>query len=277
MSEYFWKQYEDLPQGLGYMRFSTEHIITLLVLGALIVLTVRLLTAGAAGGSGKSGASGGSDATGETNPRLMRAMRVIPWIMVCLELFKDGFLVHTGHFGVGYLPLHLCSLGLFVFIAASLAGTDRWRMIWGEIACVLILPGTIAALLFPDWAHLYPVFNFMNLYGYAWHGMLLLYPILMVKSGWTRLSIRHAHYPWIFLICAGVPVYVFDRIADCNYMFVNWPLKGTPLTWIAEVTGDKWYLAGYAVFALIVIGLIYAGIEIYHSVNHRAYHGSTRQ
>ena len=92
MSEYFWKQYEDLPQGLGYMRFSAEHIMTLLVLGALIVLTVRLLTAGASGGSGT---------TGETNPRLMRAMRVIPWIMVCLELFKDGFLVHTGHFGVG--------------------------------------------------------------------------------------------------------------------------------------------------------------------------------
>ena len=46
MSEYLWKQYEDLPQGLGYMRFSTEHIITLLVLGAVIVLTVRLLTPG---------------------------------------------------------------------------------------------------------------------------------------------------------------------------------------------------------------------------------------
>lgn len=259
------------------MRFSTEHIITLLVLGALIVLTVRLLTAGVPGGFGKSGVSGGSGTTGESNPRLTRAMRVIPWIMVCLELFKDGFLIRSGHFGVGYLPLHLCSLGLFVFIAASLAGTERWRMIWGEIACVLILPGTIAALLFPDWAHLYPVFNFMNLYGYAWHGMLLLYPILMVKSGWTHLSIRHAHYPWIFLICAGVPVYVFDRIADCNYMFVNWPLKGTPLAWIAEVTGDKWYLAGYLVFALIVIGLIYAGIELYHRVNHRAYHGSMRQ
>ncbi len=250
MSEYFWKQYEDLPQGLGYMRFSAEHIITLLVLGALIAMAVRLLTGG----------------------RLRSAMRVIPWVMAGLELLKDGFLIHAGHFGVGYLPLHLCSLGLFVFIAASLAKTDRWRMIWGEIACVLILPGTIAALLFPDWAHLYPVFNFMNLYGYAWHGLLLLYPLLMVRSGWTRLSIRHAHYPWIFLICAGVPVYVFDRLADCNYMFVSRPLKGTPLAWIAAVTGDTWYLAGYIAFAVIVIGLIYIGIETCH----RLKRGSTQ-
>ena len=254
MSEYFWKQYEDLPQGLGYMRFSAEHIVTLLVLGALIALTVRL----------------------QTGNRLGRAMHSIPWIMAGLELLKDVFLIYAGHFGVGYLPLHLCSLGLFVFIAASLAKTGRWRMIWGEIACVLILPGSIAALLFPDWAHLYPVFNFMNLYGYAWHGMLVMYPILMVRSGWTDLRIRHAHYPWIFLICAGVPVYVFDRIAGCNYMFVNWPLKGTPLAWIAGVTGDTWYLAGYLAFAAVVIGLIYAGIEAYHRVNRREHDGSTR-
>ena len=244
MSDYFWKQYEDLPKGLGYMRFSAEHIITLTILGALIVLAVWLLT--------------------RKSSRLAAAMRIIPWIMVCLELFKDAFLVRAGHFGVGYLPLHLCSLGVFVFIAASLAKTDKWRMIWGEIACIVIVPGTIAALLFPDWVHLYPVFNFMNLYGYAWHGMLLLYPVLMVKCGWTQLSVRHAHYPWIFMITAAVPVYIFDRIANCNYMFINWPPSGTPLEWIAQMTGGGFYLAGYAAFAVIVIGIIYAGIELYH-------------
>jgi len=244
MFDYFWKQYEDLPPGLGYMRFSAQHIVTLLILGALLILTVRLLSAGSA--------------------RLSRAMRILPWSMAGLELFKDAFLIRAGHFSTGYLPLHLCSLGLFVFLAASLSRTDRWRMIWSEIACVLIVPGTTAALLFPDWAHLYPVVNFMNLYGYLWHGMLLLYPVLMVKSGWTRLSIRHAHYVWIFMIVAAVPIYCFDRLAGCNYMFVNWPPQGTPLAWIAELTGDGLYLAGYAVFAVIVIGLIYAGIELYH-------------
>ena len=137
-------------------------------------------------------------------------------------------------------------------------------MIWSEIACVLIVPASVAALIFPDWAHLYPVFNFMNLYGYVWHGMLLLYPAMMVKSGWSHLSVRHAHYVWIFMVGAAIPVYIFDRAADCNYMFVNWPPKGTPLEWIAGVTGESMYLLGYAAFAVIVIGLIYAGIELYH-------------
>ncbi|MCR5034865.1 MAG: YwaF family protein [Clostridia bacterium] len=244
MFDYFWKQYEDLPSGLGYMRFSAEHIVTLLVLVVLLVFAVRFLSA--------------------KDDRRAASMKVLPWIMVGLELFKDVFLISVGHFGVGYLPLHLCSLGVFVFIAASLAKTDRWRIILSEISWIVIVPGTIAALLFPDWAHLYPVFNFMNLHGYLWHGMLLLYPLMMGKSGWVHLSIKHAHYVWIFMIGAAIPVYVFDRIARCNYMFVNWPPKGTPLAWIAHITGDELYLAGYAVFAVIVIGLIYLGIELYH-------------
>ena len=244
MFDYFWKQYEDLPSGLGYMRFSAEHIVTLLVLGVLLVFAVRFLAA--------------------KDDRRAASMKVLPWIMVGLELFKDVFLISVGHFGVGYLPLHLCSLGVFVFIAASLAKTDRWRIILSEISWIVIVPGTIAALLFPDWAHLYPVFNFMNLHGYLWHGMLLLYPLMMGKSGWVHLSIRHAHYVWVFMIGAAIPVYVFDRIAHCNYMFVNWPPKGTPLEWIAHITGDGLYLVGYAVFAVIVIGLIYLGVELYH-------------
>ena len=244
MFEYFWKQYEDLPSGLGYMRFSAEHIVTLLVLGVLLVFVVRFLTAEEA--------------------RRAVSMKVLPWIMVGLELFKDAFLISVGYFGVGYLPLHLCSLGVFVFIAASLAKTDRWRMILSEISWIVIVPGTIAALLFPDWAHLYPVFNIMNLHGYVWHGMLLLYPLMMMKSGWVHLSIKHAHYVWIFMVGAAIPVYLFDRAASCNYMFVNWPPKGTPLEWIAHITGDSLYLVGYAAFAVIVIGLIYLGIELYH-------------
>ena len=242
----FWKQYEDLPPDAGYGRFSMEHWITLAVIAVLIVFAVRLFTR-------------------QDEERRGQIMKIIPIVMVCLEVFKDAFLIRGGHFGVGYLPLHLCSLGVFLFLLIAFCPSERWKAVFSEIAVILILPGSVAALLFPDWAHLYPVFNFMNLYGYVWHGMLLLYPVMMVKSGWSHLSVRHAHYVWIFMIGAAIPVYFFDRAAGCNYMFVNWPPKGTPLEIIAHITGDGLYLVGYAVFAFIVIGLIYAGIELYHS------------
>ena len=222
--------------------------MTLAVCAALIVLLVLLFKALPEGGR-------------------HRVLKAVPWIMIGLECFKDLFLIRAGHFSVGYLPLHLCSLGVFVFLLSSLSKTARWKGIFGEIAVTLILPGSIAALLFPDWAHLYPVFNFMNLYGYLWHSLLVLYPLLCIAQKHVDLSIRHIHYDLIFLICVAPPVYVFDRIFNCNYMFVNWPPSGTPLEIIASITGNQLYLAGYAVFSVGVILLIYFVIEAFHKLS----------
>ena len=255
-SNYFWVQYEDLPAGMGYGRFSAEHWATLVVCALLIVACVLLFR--------------------HLSPAAReKVLLVIPFIMLALECFKDLFLVKAGHFGPGYLPLHLCSLGVFVFLLIAFSKTDRWKGIFGEIAVTLILPGTIAALLFPDWAHLYPVWNFMNLYGYLWHSLLVLYPLLCLAQKLVHLSIRHMYYDWIFLVCTVPPVYLFDRLFGCNYMFVNWPPRGTPLAWIASITGDHYYLIGYAVFSVLVILMIYIGIELWHLVRHadRQYQG----
>lgn len=247
MLDYFWKQYSDLPDGLGYERFSAPHIVTLAVIALLTILITRWF--------GR-----------QPREKQDRILRIIPLLMVLLECCKDAFLLSVHQFGVGYLPLHLCSLGVFVFLLEECSPSKGWQSFFGEIAVTLILPGTIAALLFPDWTHLYPVLNFMNLYGFTWHGLLLLYPILLLRAGRVHLSPRHIHYDLIFLLCTAVPIYFFDKAFGCNYMFLNWPPKGTPLAWIASLTGPDWYLAGYAVFACLVIGLIYAGIWIAHLI-----------
>lgn len=246
--EYFWVQYEDLPPGLGYGRFSLTHMVTLAALAVLIIcgaLLFRRLSA----------------------TQREHVLKVIPFVMLALECAKDLFLLRAGHFSVGYLPLHLCSLGMFVFFLIAFSRTQRWRTIFCEIAVVLILPGSIAALLFPDWAGLYPPLNFMNLYGYLWHGLLVFYPILCLIQRLAHPGIRHVHYVLVFLACIVPPVYLFDRVFRCNYMFVNWPPKGTPLSWIATLTGDNLYLLGYAIFALVTILLIYAIIEIIRRIH----------
>ena len=236
--QFFWKQYEDLPGGIGYGRFSMEHWLTLAVLTALIICIALWFRKKSDSGRG-------------------RMMTAVPFLMVALECCKDIFLIKGGRFDIGYLPLHLCGLGMFVFLLHVLSGTEKWKGVFGEISVTLILPGAIAALLFPDWAHLYPVWNFMNLYGYLWHGLLIVFPIFCLIQRQVSLSIRHIHYDFFFLLASALPVYVFDRIFHCNYMFLIHPPGGTPLDWIEALTGPDWYLAGYAVFSGLVITLIY--------------------
>jgi len=237
-THYFWKQYEDLPEGIGYGRFSPEHWVTLAVLALLIIGFVCWFRR-------------------QRPERRERIMVSIPFIMLMLECCKDLLLLSQGHFNAGYLPLHLCSLGVFLFLLIAISRTAKWKGVFGEIAVTLILPGSIAALLFPDWAHLYPVWSFMNLYGFLWHGLLVLYPVLCLMQRLVCPGIRHIHYDAVFLLLVVPPVYLFDKAFHCNYMFVNWPPAGTPLEWIASITGPQYYLAGYAVFAAIVILIIY--------------------
>ncbi|MBO5998618.1 MAG: YwaF family protein [Lachnospiraceae bacterium] len=183
-------------------------------------------------------------------------LKFMPLLMVFMEIMKDLYLIKTGRFGIGYLPLHLCSLGIFVFLLAAFPRSGRWRQIFGEIALVLILPGSLCAVLFPDW-NVYPVFSFLNLYSWVWHMLLVLYPVLLFRSGLVRPDIRHIHYSLLFLCAVVPPVYLFDKHFNCNYMFINWPPQGTPLYLFSLYMGVPGYLIGYAALVLLILPAVY--------------------
>jgi hypothetical protein len=177
--------------------------------------------------------------------------------MLFIELFKDLFLVAVHRFGIGYLPLHVCSIGIFVFLLREYLPWKRAKEIFGEIAYVLIMPASVAALIFADWTIFYPVWNFINLHSYLWHGALILYPLLLLIQGEISPSIRHIHWNLLFLIIVVPPIYLFDKHFRCNYFFVNWPVAGSPLEWWAQVFGNPGYLVGYALMVLVAMIIVY--------------------
>ncbi len=56
--------------------------------------------------------------------RQRRFLKIMPGFMVVMEVFKDLFLVSVHRFGIGYLPLHICSIGIFIFLLRELL---PWR------------------------------------------------------------------------------------------------------------------------------------------------------
>ena len=65
------------------------------------------------------------------------------------EVVQDILLIREGGDIIGFLPLHLCNLGLFVNLIAVLS-RGKIQSFFAEISLVLILPGSVAALIFPD-------------------------------------------------------------------------------------------------------------------------------
>lgn len=241
--EFFWKQQDDIPAGMGYPLFGIAHIlsvgITLFLTWVISRFIIRL------------------------EDRKQRViLKIIPVLMLGMEVFKDLFLISVHRFGIGYLPLHICSIGIFVFLLREWLPWRWAKEVFGEIAFIIIMPASIAALMFADWTIYYPVLNFMNIYSYVWHGLLILYPILLIKRKEINPSIWHIHYCLLFLCVVVPPIYAFDKHFECNYFFVNWPVPNSPLSWMASFMGTPGYLLGYAGLTIAVILILYLGVEL---------------
>ena len=242
--EYFWKQQDDIPQGMGYPLFGKEHIASTAITLLIVVLFICIFRK-------------------QNDKTRSRILKLIPVFLVLLEAFKDLFLVSVGRFGKWYLPLHVCSMGIYVFMLSEYLPWKKAKQVFGEIALVLIMPGALAALIFPDWTVFYPVLNFINLYAYVWHGLLVLYPLLLLINREVHPSIKHIHYILIFLCAVVPPIYLFDKKYNVNFFFVNWPERDTPLAWLASFMGNPGYLIGYGILALLVILIVYTNLYFF--------------
>lgn len=236
--KYFWCSQFDIPKGMGYPLFGWQHILCLAVIALMI-------TASCIGFMKLN-----------RNHRDI-VLKIIPVLLLCLECWKDILLALQGRFSVGFLPLHLCSMGIPLFLIQAYTDSAKWKAITGEISYCLIMPGAAFALVDPDWTELYPMFNFFNLHSYLWHLLLILYPVLLLTGHYITPSIRHIHWNLLFVCCVVPPIYIFDKISDCNYFFVNWPPADTPLAFFAHYLGNPGYLAAYAFLLIIVLLVMY--------------------
>ena len=158
---------------------------------------------------------------------------------------------------LAYLPFHLCSFAIFIYLLQAFL-PERFlpfRRALGEIGLVLLMPGTICALIFPDWTA-YPLWNFMCIHSFVWHAVLVFYPLALFLSGRLRPTIRHLWYPVLYLGIIVPPAAVFNHFTGCNYLFIMTPLKGTPLELLYSRMGACWRI-GYALLVLAVILLVY--------------------
>lgn len=256
--QYFFVEGEDLPEGIGFGHFTPAHFAQLAVCALFCFFLCFWFVK--------------KDFRGQT-----KFLRILAVCMLLGNLARDIFLLCIGRMSLAFLPLHLCSFSIFVYLlhaflpesqdpAAGKVIQSTFREYLGETGFVLLLPGTVSALIFPDWTD-YPVFCFMNLHSFLWHTVLCAYPIMLYITHRIRPCIRHIWFPVCFLLVITPPIYAFDRAFDLNYLFVNWPLAGTPLETLYDLMGKYWRV-GYAVLVFLVILCVYLIIGLLRVLVH---------
>ena len=228
---YFFDTTGTIPDGMGFPRFGTIHLIWLgsfLAAAFLCSLLYRRLPA-----SGR---------------RIMRF--VFAALLIADELFKVIGLAAYGNYTPQYLPLHLCSINI-ILIAIHAVKPSR---LLDNFLYVVCIPAAVAALLFPTWTAL-PAGNFMHIHSFTVHMLLATYPIMLTAGGDIRPQLRYIPRCLVFLLCLAVPIYLINLWLDTNFMFLMYAPSGNPLYWFGETFGN--HLVGYPVLIAAVVVLMH--------------------
>ena len=217
----------------NFEHFGIGHICFLIAIALIVTLALRL----------------SRRADDKTTDILLRTLAVSH---IVLELIQDLLLMGDGWEIRWLLPLHLCNIGIFVNLAAAFAN-GRVRTVFSEISVMLIMPGAIGALLFPDWNYR-AICSPVSILCFMTHTLLLLIPLIMIVKNICDIRLPHIIFPVGFLAIVTPPVYLIDKSLGVNYMFLAVPSDDSPLSFIYDHFTAKYYIAG--LFLLVMTFLL---------------------
>jgi len=229
--KYFWDTTETIPAGVGFDAFAPLHIAWLCFAAVVIIFCSYRYRCCDRKGRG-------------------RWQKNIAGLLLCNELFKHLCLLIGGNFMAKYLPLHLCSINIFIILFF----VYKPIKFLGDFLYLVCIPGAAAALLFPSWGAL-PFGNFMHLHSFTVHILLMLFPIMLTVAGDIQPNIKSLPQCLALLVAMAIPLYGFNLLADTNFMFLMYAEPGSPLLWFQEHWGN--HLLGYPVLITAVIIVMY--------------------
>lgn len=176
---------------------------------------------------------------------------VMAALLIADELFKQISTIMTGQWEYDYIPLHLCSINIFVCVINSFKRDDTTS----EILYSLCAPGAILALLMPTWTRL-PLWNGMSLHSNTVHLLLLLYPILLVSGGF-RPDFRRLPKVLVIALCECVPIYFLNKLLDTNFFFLNGTSGNPVLKILVSLLGKDFYFLGFIPIVIVLWFVMY--------------------
>lgn len=228
---YLFETADTIVEGVGFNYFDLTHIFWLFI---FVVYAIYM-----------------SLKYKKSNPNeRLRLRKKMALAIVLDEIFKIIVLCIGGNYGVEYLPLHLCSINIFI-IAYHVY---KPNVMLDNFLYAICIPGALAALLAPTWIEL-PITSLMHLHSFTIHILLATYPIMLVVGKDIVPDIKQLPKCVLFTLLMAIPIYFVNVVCDTNFMFLMKADPGNPLKWFGDMFG--WHLLGVPVIEGAVVAVLY--------------------
>lgn len=183
--------------------------------------------------------------------RRHRILWVVTLLLLIDEAIKHIATGVTGQWDWQYLPLHLCSINIFVCLYHTLRGGETVK----EFLYALCLPGALLALFSPSWQAA-PAWNVIHLHSLSVHFLLALYPVLLLAGGF-RPNVRRLPKVLGHLLAMAVPIFFINRLLGTNFLFLNRASENAITRAFAAIFGEKLYYLGFLPVILVLAAVLY--------------------
>ena len=170
-------------------------------------------------------------------------------IAYILEIIKIIFNVKQNSFKAinTYIPLYYCSMLLYAGILSSFAKGKLKRVGDVTLATGSIIGG-IVFIIYPSTSlPSYPVFHFLSIHSFLFHGLMVYLGILINKTRYIELKREDIKYFAGLVLCMSIPALVINKLFDGNLMFISNNFPGTPIEIFYKITN------GNFLFTIIMI------------------------
>ena len=222
----FWLTKFTIGPGHGMGAYSLGHFFWL----AAVVLTIVLLGRSYRNGDGK---------------HRKRVLHILALLALLDELYKDIVPILTGQWNWAFLPLHICSISIFVIIIHAITGSA----VAAEFLYAVSLPTAIMALVFPNWTSSLPFWNYESIHSFSIHGLIVIYPAILLYGGFRPCARRLLPVSAIFLALSGIAS-LANHFLGTNFFFLSGGDDGNPLSLLESYIGH-WYILAFPVIAAI--------------------------
>lgn len=229
--EHFLDTVETIEDGLGFPQFGWLHLAWLAA--CILIIVVNCIWYHRLGETGRG-----------------RWEKTVALLLIADEAFKVVCLLIGKRFLPDYLPLHLCSINIFLILIHA------WKksQVLNNFLYVVCIPGAMAALLFPSWTELPPA-NFMHLHSFTVHILLAMYPLVLAVNGVLKPKLKAVPGCMLMLLGMAIPVCFLNRLLDTNFMFLMFAEEGNPLYIFQQMWGN--HLLGYPILIAGVVLIMY--------------------
>lgn len=200
--------------------FSFEHLL-------LLVLTIMAI---------KIALKNTDTSNKNVIKRRIQVITICAWVLEIIKIIFNLSIGNGNNINT-YIPLYYCSILLYAGIFSSVGKGTLKRIGDVFLATGGIIGGIIFLILPTTSITTYPMFHYLSLHSFIYHGAMIYLGIIINKSRYIELEKRDIVYYAGLVGEMCLIAFVFNSIFDSNLMFISKDFPNNPITILYKLTG----------------------------------------